>query len=462
MLGVMALALVACRSAESLRPPIAGSSPAAPAHGPVSEPSEIVPASFQEAPEPPELVPGTRLQLAPEDPSDPTSRKWSLAELEDLAVAQHPGLAEAVARVEAIEGRWYQAGLLPNPSAGYVADEMGDAGSAGRQGAFVSQQVVLPAKRRLDRTVAAAELQAAQQQLAAEQQRVLTDVRTAFYEALIAQQRVAVASEIVHVSQQVVDVSRQLFEAREISRVSLIQAESRAAEERLLVREAEIASDAANRRLRYLCGLDQATPLVLEGDVTQLPEMLEWETIRQRIMEQSPELAAALFEIEQAQWRHERALIEPLPDPEVTVAVTHDNVSGDTFTSVEVGVPLPLFDRNQGNIQSTEAELSRAHWAYERLKSSLQSELVTTYRTYRTARLRVDAYRGDILKKTKEALKLVEQGYRQGELDYLTLLTSERDYDAALLAYLDAVESLWKAHQEMEGLLLKDSLSRDE
>ena len=94
------------------------------------QPTESVPktvitaAAFQAdpAPMPPEPIPSA--SAAP--PSG-----ISLEELQSIAVANNPTLAQAAARVDAARGRWIQAGLYPNPSIGYMADEIGMAGRAG-------------------------------------------------------------------------------------------------------------------------------------------------------------------------------------------------------------------------------------------------------------------------------------------------------------------------------------------
>src|SRR5262245_25160004 len=75
-----------------------------------------------------------------------------LAELEQLALQRNPTLAQAAAQVEASRAKALQAGLYPNPRAGYQADQIGIAGTAGElQGAFVQQEIVTAGKLRLGR-----------------------------------------------------------------------------------------------------------------------------------------------------------------------------------------------------------------------------------------------------------------------------------------------------------------------
>lgn len=74
-----------------------------------------------------------------------------LEQLEALALQSNPTLAQAVADIQAAEGRMIQAGLYPNPSAGYTGQQIGAAGAAGQQGFFVEQSTVRGRKLKLGR-----------------------------------------------------------------------------------------------------------------------------------------------------------------------------------------------------------------------------------------------------------------------------------------------------------------------
>ena len=138
---------------------------------------------------------GPPLLPAPVDPVPPPAAgdvpveshtAWGLADFEAVALSHHPALVAASARVEAAHGRWVQAGLYPNTVVGYSGNELGIFDSSGKQGGFVSQRFVTAGKLRLDRAVAAQDLEAAEFERNATNRRVLNDVRIRFYELLIA------------------------------------------------------------------------------------------------------------------------------------------------------------------------------------------------------------------------------------------------------------------------------------
>jgi cobalt-zinc-cadmium efflux system outer membrane protein len=121
-------------------------------------------------------------------------------------------------------------------------------------------------------------------------------------------------------------------------------------------------------------------------------------------------------------------------------------------------VPLPVFNRNQGNIRKAQAELSIARAEIRRLELETKQRLAAVFEQYENARGQVERYAQDILPNAQKSLELVTAGYRQGEFNYLMLLTSQRTFFQVNLAYVDAVRELRSAVVALEGNLLGDSL----
>ena len=118
------------------------------------------------------------------------SATLSLDELEQMAQANNPAIGQAAARVAALRGNWVQVGLPPNPTAGYLAEEIGNEGTAGMQGGYIGQEFITGGKLRLNRAIVAQEIQQAEQWLAAATISTRKDVRKAYYKALIANEKV--------------------------------------------------------------------------------------------------------------------------------------------------------------------------------------------------------------------------------------------------------------------------------
>jgi cobalt-zinc-cadmium efflux system outer membrane protein len=121
-------------------------------------------------------------------------------------------------------------------------------------------------------------------------------------------------------------------------------------------------------------------------------------------------------------------------------------------------VPIPLFNRNQGNMYRAQSELAAAQSEVRRVELALQSRLAEAFKTYGNARQQVQRYGRDILPDAKETLDLTRKGYQQGEFGYLQLLTAQRSYSQANRGHVEGLRDLWTSTTHIEGLLLTGGL----
>jgi cobalt-zinc-cadmium efflux system outer membrane protein len=154
----------------------------------------------------------------------------------------------------------------------------------------------------------------------------------------------------------------------------------------------------------------------------------------------------------------ERECAQRVPNIDLQTAVQYDNATKYTWATVQAGVPMPLFNRNQGNIRRAEAELMAAKSEVQRVELDLQQRLAAVFEQYTTARYQVEKYSRDILPIAQSSLDLANKGYQQGEYNYLFLLTSQRTYFQTNLVYVDALRELRNASTAIEGNLLSGSL----
>jgi cobalt-zinc-cadmium efflux system outer membrane protein len=375
-----------------------------------------------------------------------------------MALGGNPAVGQAAARVRALRGKYCQVGLMPNPTVGYLGSEIGNDGAAGQQGAFVGQELVTAGKLTKNRAVVAAEIEQAEQQLAAARRRVLTDVRQSFYRALVAERRVEVTSQLVVTTGKAVKSSQDLLELQEIPTAALLQTEVEQQNARLLLRTAENERRAAWQALSAVVGDENLPEQPLVGDPTQLPQELAWQAELERLTSHSPEIGAAAAELIRARRALQRACVEATPNVATQLSVQYDDSTSYTVAGVQVGVALPLWNRNQGGICQAQSEVTVASQNIERVALGLQRRLSNAFRRYADARAQVEIYAGEILPRADRTFELIGQGYAQGEMGYLDLLTAQRTYAQTNLAYLDALGALWQSWAEIDGLLLRDSL----
>ena len=390
----------------------------------------------------------------------PLPQGMTLAEWEAMAERNSPTLAQAAARVQAMRGEWLQSGLYPNPRAGYKASEIGDDGQAGQQGAFFGQEFVTAGKLGRARDAADQAVQQAQWAWEAQRGRVISDVRRAFYDVLVAQRSVELTDQLVRIGQEGVRAAEQLLRAKEVSRVDVLQARIEADSARILAEKARNRHLAAWRNLAVVAGVADMQPAPLAGDLQDGLAQLTWEEGVHRVLADSPVLAEARTGVARAEAVLGRQCAERVPNVDMQAGVLYDNATRDTIAEVQVGVPLPLFNRNQGNIRKAQAELTAARAEVHRAELELQQRLAATFEQYQNARCQVEKYAAEILPNAQTSLDLVTAGYRQGEFNYVTLLMSQRTFFQVNLAYVDAIRDLRSAAVAIEGNLLGDSLQQ--
>lgn len=411
------------------------------------------------------LPDGARGIVSPEPVSSrrerPVEAGMTLADLEEMAQRCNPTLAEAAARVEAARGNCVQVGLYPNPVAGYIGAEIGNEGRAGQQGGFLSQEIVTAKKLQLNRSVASQEVRQAEYAFEMQRQRVLTDVRRSFYDVLVAQRTVELAEQLARIGEEGVKSVEALMKAKEVARGDLLQAKIEADTAQVFLERARNRHVAAWRNLAAVVNTPDFEPRPLAGEVQDGLPLLAWDDTLSRLLAQSPQLANAQAGVARAQAKLSRECAGRVPNVDLQAAVQYDNATRDTFATIQVGVPVPVYNRNQGNIYKAQAELLAAQNDVQRVQLALKQRLTTVFEQYNNARFQVEKYQRNILPSAEESLKLTSSGYRQGEYSYLAVLTAQRTFFQTNLAYLDALRELRAATTAIEGNLLSDSLQAD-
>lgn len=380
--------------------------------------------------------------------------RLSLMEAQRLAMEYHPALREARARVRAARGNWLQVGLRPNPEIAYSASEIGDEGRAGQQGGYFSQEFVTAGKLEKNRAIASRSIGAAEQRAETARLQVLTTVRMNYFEMLAAERSVVLANQLVAIANEAVKVSEGRLEAMDIPRVTLLQSEVERESTMLLEVQSTERRDAAWRRLAAAIGVSDPQPVSLDDALSQpLPEF-HWETIRTRLLTESPELAELQMQVDRARARVRRESVEKVPNVTVQAGTQFDNATEDQIANVQVSVPIPVFDRNQGAIAEACGELAAAQAALQQRELILEQRLAAELRDYTTARERTIRYADKVLPTARETLQMMNAGYQSGELDYLQVLTIQQAYTQQSISYLRDLETAWKKWALIDGLLV--------
>jgi cobalt-zinc-cadmium efflux system outer membrane protein len=383
----------------------------------------------------------------------------NLATLEQLALERNPTLRQASATIDAAHGRTKQAGLYPNPTVGYVGERIGAAGTAGEmQGLFIDQTIVTAGKLRLDRAKSAQDICQAEALAAAQQYRVINGVRVYFYRLLAMQRLLDVRAELLKVAEEAVRTTEELANVGAANKPDLLQARIEARQERVALANARTQYDAGWRELTALVGEPSLPVGRLDGDLEAAPGVPDLDTTLAHLLEASPEIQAARAGVARAQIALKRERVEPIPNLQVRVANGYDFDSRRDVTSVQVGVRLPVFDKNQGNIHAARAQVAYAEAELCRVELALRQRLARADARYRTAQATVQTYRKENLPDAKEAYELYVESFRLRRAAWPQVLVAQRTYVQISVEYTEALAEMRRAEVEILGLLLVDGL----
>lgn len=223
---------------------------------------------------------------------------------------------------------------------------------------------------------------------------------------------------------------------------------------RILQLNARNRVTAAWRGLATSIGQTEFAPQPVVGDLNGDGREFEWETMLQRVLGSSPELALALANAERARAAVERARVEMVPNFTIQGIVQHDAAIRSSDGALQITMPIPVFNRNQGGIRQAEGEWIAAEQGVRRLELELQGRLVPVFERYQNAQQQVERYEKEILPNAKETLDLMRASYQAGEVGYLNMLTAQRTFFQTNLFYLESLRELWATIWDMEGLLV--------
>lgn len=391
-------------------------------------------------------------------PNDaPGVSAWTLASLEATALQNNPAIAQASASAYKAIGFHDQVGTKPNPTVGYNGTQLADQGTD-QHVAFVEQDIVMGGKLARNRAVLSQEIQSQLWEVEAQRYRVQTDVRQRFYEALAAQRRLVLATEFREIAAKGVEVAKARVEAKEGSIPEVLQAEIQFNQVEVQRRQAEAAFRGAWNQLMAMVGLNGTAPGVLDGTLPVSVAFDDLQTIKGEAQTSSPELQAARARVARARANVERQEVQAIPNLSFQLAAGVDNGTNSGMVNAQVGLPVPIFNRNEGNIAAAHAELTRACQELRRIELSIESRMARAAQDYESAAAAVEQYQQTILPKAEQTLRLSEEAYSAGEFGFLQVLVARRTYFESNLEYVIAQSNLAQSEAYLQGLALSGGL----
>src|SRR5256712_7783582 len=377
-------------------------------------------------------------------------RRLTLDEAIAVATRENPTLRAKTLEVQATRANEITAALRPNPSASYSADQLGGR-TAEPQHIITLGQLIETGGKRLRRTESAqARTRVPAQELADVRRQVVFQVQKAFTDVLVAEATRALAAENLKTLDEVERIQRVRAEKGDISQLELVRLQiQRFAFERD-AGDARQAIDAAKIALRAAVGPDAvAEAFDVVGELGFRELTLDREALRGLALQNRPDLRAV--EATRAKARADVDLARANAWWDVTPQVAYQRIGSDNTIGFGFSIPLRIFDRNQGEIARTRAEVERADALRQAAAVQALTEVDAALSAVLVQRERVVALRDSYLPKARQARQTVEFAYRRGGGGPLGFLDAQRTYRETALEHVRALGNYWGALYQLEA-----------
>lgn len=389
--------------------------------------------------------------------------RLTLDDLQSLALGNNPLIAQANAEIEAALGAAIQAGLHPNPTVGYEADTVGSNGTRNYQGVYFTQVIKTAGKLQLARS--AAEVDWMNAQLAAQKTRVnlLTRVRAAYFSVLVAAENVKVSDALVRFTNEVYQVQVEQLRGGQAAAYEPMQLRALASQARAALALALNRYDAAWRQLAAVLGVPDLPPTELDGSAEMALPDIPYDTALEHMLCTHTDLLQACNLEVQARIKLRLAEVTPFPDVDVYSAIQRDYTTPPvlrTTYNLQVGVPVPIFDRNQGGIRQAEGHLVRAAEEHSRVRIELTTQFADAFERYQNNRRLIETYRTHIIPDQSRAYRAIYERHQQEpeRVGFGDVVVAQQQLLTSITSYISALGAQWTAINDLANLLQVESM----
>jgi cobalt-zinc-cadmium efflux system outer membrane protein len=406
--------------------------------------------------------------IAPEPPSGSIV---TLPQLEQMALQNNPTLGQAAAATRSARGLARQAGMMPNPVVGFESAEFAfrQLNAKPEYFGFFEQTIPLGGKLAKSRRIYLSQANQAETEAVAQRQRVINTVRTLFYQTLGAQQQVDLRTDLSKIAHDATKTTSDLFNVGQADKPDYLEAEIETEQVDHELQSAKNTLRQAWKILASVVGMPEMISVRLEGTLDDRIPAFNEDQLLAALMRDSPQIKSAEAQVAKARAVLIRAKAEPIPDMYVRGGIGYSseflenrqgNVIGKTGVEAngQVGVSLPLWNRNQGGIAAAQADLAYAEGEVTRLRLALRIQFAQAMKNYNNAADAVRRYRDVILPRADEAYQLYLAKYKQMGASYPQVLISQRTMFQVRQQFINSLVELQQNATSLEGYLLTGGL----
>jgi cobalt-zinc-cadmium efflux system outer membrane protein len=379
--------------------------------------------------------------------ADSSSQTLTIDQALETAFANNPDLAAAKWEIGIAQGDRQQAGLLPNPELSWEAEDTRR--NSRTTTVMINQPIELGGKRGARIDVASRAQDAAGIELERKRNVLRADVIQAFYSSSTAQQRLLLSRQSLALAERGVRVAQGRIDSGKSSPVEGTRAEVQLSEVRVELRRAERDEANAYQQLLRIMGAPLPAFVSIGESDRSMPTVPESSLLLSRLGE-TAELRLAKLLIDQREASLDLEKSQRIPDLTLSVGSQYDERERERVNVVGLSMPIPLFNRNQGNVLAAARRADQARDLRNASELSLRTEIQTALDQWMTANTEVTSFNQAILPAAQNAVDTATRGFEMGKFNFLDVLDAQRTLISARTQYIRALAEATDAWVRIE------------
>ena len=363
-----------------------------------------------------------------------------------LFVSQNLDVLIAKYGIEYAKGQEVTARLFPNPllSVGTLSSytQGRTLSNSGQLFSQVSQLFELAGKRGYRIESAGFGTQSAEAAFEDAVRQLGFTVKDTYYRTQLAQRRLVLAEENRERFSRILDINTIRFKKGYIAEVDLIRIRLQMVDFQSQVIQSLQEAESARGELRQLLRLSPKTVLELTTELGFRRIDPDIEKLRVAALAVRPDIRAKRYTFSQRESDLKLAKAYRIPDVTIGAGYAVQGAKGPDNpgqVALNAGIPLPLFNRNQGGIHQAEVSLQSAEADLDKTVNRVENEVEVAYRNLLQSRRLVEAYFGEVLEDARSTFSIVERAYERGGATILDLLDAARTSRTIQQNYIEAL-----------------------
>jgi len=407
----------------------------------------------------PELPP---LPVEPRVQPGPEGKPYTLVDLQRLAAANSPTLRQAVSDVEAAKGNLIQAKTYPNPTIQYLVDPANNNSTTSVQGGAIDQPIITGGKMRLGVAASQKDLDNAILALKRARSDLSTAVRNAYFTVLVDVETLVVTRALTQFSDDIYRLQIGLSSATQAARYEPTALRAQTYINRLAYKQAIASYIYDWKALVATLGMPQLPLAEITGQVDRFIPYFDYDEVRAYALQNHTDILTARNTVKKSQYLLKiQQNIPVFPNLDIRYSLEKDFTLGPfgTYQTVTLGLPLPIWDQNKGNIIAAQGALLRAGEESHRVEVTLTNNLALAYEGYKNNLYAMEYYRRNIL---PDLVRYYRGVFDRRQLDpssaFGDLVFAQQNLTTNVTAYLGILGSLWSSVVGVADFLQTDDL----